>query len=311
MLKKRIFLLLASGVLLMGTSLRGQRFQEPQWEMPFYFEDALGQRDTIWIGYDPSASMGLWVIDPQFDEGWKWIDTTQFNVYLTHKGQHLDSVIKRHITSWPYMLGSYEIGVTHGQLPVVMKWNDSLLNSSRLSSFYPPIPDRPRARIDIISSSGCFPTLWNGEAYCLIDVFPTVICSGSEGLIWPFAHFRDSLIFTNEGYCPDCSSMADIFVIDDFDFYITPFNYSYVAIDEETKIEYALFPNPTTGMVTTDNDLGRELTIGVFDLSGKEILHNKSTDTKIAFDISGLSNGVYIIRITNGNTTCNHKVIKQ
>ena len=243
MLKKRIFLLLASGLLLMGTSIRGQRFQEPQWEMPFYFEDALGQRDTIWIGYDPSASTGLWVIDPQFDESWKWIDTTQFNVYLTYKGNwggapavHLDSVMKRDITSWPYRISTYGIGVTHGQLPVVMKWNDTLLNSARLPNFYPPISDRPRARIDIISSSGCFPTLWNGEPYCIIDVYPTVICSGYEGFIWPFAHFRDSLIFTNEGYCPpNSNTMADLFVDDEFDFYISPFYFGEGGIDQAWK----------------------------------------------------------------------------
>ncbi|HON18205.1 MAG TPA: T9SS type A sorting domain-containing protein [Salinivirgaceae bacterium] len=311
-------MLLASGLLLMGTSLRGQRFQEPQWEMPFYFEDALGQRDTIWIGYDPSASLYLWVIDPQFDEGWKWIDTTRFNVFLTYKGWEMglergDSVKKRDITSWPFLIDSPILGVTHGQLPVVMKWNDSLLNSVRLPSFYPPIPDRPRARIDINTRSGMFPTVCSGMfPYPPIDVYPTVICSGYEGYIWEFCHFRDSLIFSNEGWnFTDCNTMIDVFAKEDFTFLIAPFNFSYVGIDEETKIEYALFPNPTTGMVTIQNDLGRELTIGVFDLSGKELLHNKSTDTKIAFDISGLSNGVYIVRIANGTTINHHKVIKQ
>ncbi len=318
MLKKRLFLLLASGLLLMGTSLRGQRFQEPQWEMPFYFEDALGQRDTIWIGYDPSASMGLWQIDPQFDEGWKWIDTTRFNVYLTYKGwevglEHGDTVKKRDITSWPFMISSPIFGVTHGQLPVVMKWNDSLLNSSRLPSFYPPIPDRPRARIDINTRSGNFPTVCSGMfPNPPIDVYPTVICSGYEGNIWEFCHFRDSLIFSNEGWgFTDCNTMIDVFAKDEFSFLIAPFNFSYVGLEDQTNNTFNVFPNPTIGTVNIQNHQFKLLDIIILDTYGQQVLQILSNDFNISFDISAFNCGIYILRIDDGITISNLKLIKQ
>jgi len=59
-----------------------QTFDEPQWKMNIYFEDATGAKDTLTIGYDPSAQQAPEEIDPQFDEDWEQIDTTQFNVYM-------------------------------------------------------------------------------------------------------------------------------------------------------------------------------------------------------------------------------------
>lgn len=56
-----IFLLLCSYV---GTLYAQQ--QQPQFIMPIWFEDSRGNRDTIWVGGDPSASSRD--INPQFGE---------------------------------------------------------------------------------------------------------------------------------------------------------------------------------------------------------------------------------------------------
>ncbi len=81
-MKKLKFLLLLGLPLLFGEAY-GQKFQEPQWSINIYFMDGTGARDTLTVGYDPSADTFSETIDPQFDESWEWIDTTNFNVYLS------------------------------------------------------------------------------------------------------------------------------------------------------------------------------------------------------------------------------------
>src|SRR5258705_12233792 len=71
--------------------------QQPQWVFPIYFEEGTGQRDTIYIGYDPASSSIFY--DTIFGEKKIYVDTNLFNVsicdgWLLGPGQIRDSVYK-------------------------------------------------------------------------------------------------------------------------------------------------------------------------------------------------------------------------
>ncbi|MDD4993598.1 MAG: T9SS type A sorting domain-containing protein [Paludibacter sp.] len=58
-----------------------------------------------------------------------------------------------------------------------------------------------------------------------------------------------------------------------------------------------IYPNPATNSVSIKAQSGINGEITISDLSGKQVLSVKAQDTKI--DISGLSKGVYLVRINN------------
>ena len=78
---------------------------------------------------------------------------------------------------------------------------------------------------------------------------------------------------------------------------------------ESTSIEgLSLYPNPvTTGKVyiTSKNDLEKQIII--FDILGKTVMQTIINTKEL--NVSNLSPGVYIIKITEENVTSNRKLI--
>lgn len=75
-----------------------------------------------------------------------------------------------------------------------------------------------------------------------------------------------------------------------------------------------IYPNPTTGDVTIEipQNLTKDLfgsTIQVLSLDGKILIEKKVYQSKMPLNISGLTNGIYLVKI--GNQFVPHKLIKQ
>ena len=62
------------------------------------------------------------------------------------------------------------------------------------------------------------------------------------------------------------------------------------------KNEIILFPNPTTGLVRTNQDLIEQ--IRVYDLTGKQLI--RSEDSSV--DLSTFKNGVYLLQLYRSDT---------
>lgn len=77
------------------------------------------------------------------------------------------------------------------------------------------------------------------------------------------------------------------------------------GITEITEDALALFPNPTTGLVTVKPDLTLEEEVFIYSITG-DIVRKEPKGTK-AFDISNLADGMYTVRIGNSIT----KLVKQ
>jgi hypothetical protein len=94
-----------------------------------------------------------------------------------------------------------------------------------------------------------------------------------------------------------------MFLVDDIEISTTT---GIHAVDANT---FSLSPNPTRGLVRIQSeDAVKELV--VFDSVGKEVKREQVNATDKAVDLSGLKQGIYLIRLTTGKGTKVGKIIK-
>ena len=78
---------------------------------------------------------------------------------------------------------------------------------------------------------------------------------------------------------------------------------------------FRLYPNPTTGDVTleiTDGHLSQEVLAEVFGIRGEHLLRQVlRNDPKQTISLSGLSPGIYFIRVINGERAMTGKILKR
>jgi hypothetical protein len=91
----------------------------------------------------------------------------------------------------------------------------------------------------------------------------------------------------------------------------------FVGISENTQeASLIVYPNPTTGITTVDVEisLNTESKIEIYNLSGSLIQSEKliltSGDTKKQIDISNLTNGIYLLKVSANNEYKTIKVVK-
>jgi hypothetical protein len=99
---------------------------------------------------------------------------------------------------------------------------------------------------------------------------------------------------------------------------ISPFKVTYDPskifdkIPEYKESDYVLYPNPVKNMLILDiPGSGKESMLYLYNMNGNLILERKVQTGKTELDVSDLKNGVYFVRVINGKTTVNLKVIKE
>lgn len=282
--------------------MTAQKYQEPQWKIPLYFEDATGAKDTLWIGYDPDATAG---IDPQFDEGWMWIDTTKFNVYQWWYPQNTpiygsintDSVRKTNISR--YLNG--EMGFVKGVLPVTLTWDNAKLNSLDLP--FPDISPRPRARIDMWFDA--MPGQTDPDCYVISDKPALVLSSYTVGLeMYPcvkdhYAVFNNSN--TNE---PNQAFIASISIM--------PHDYSYTSVNTIESNLVRVFPNVFNNELIITNNSNEFLNFEIISVSGKQLYTGniKAGKIKQNINMSLFTQGIYFIKFFGNTNNFTYKLFK-
>lgn len=84
------------------------------------------------------------------------------------------------------------------------------------------------------------------------------------------------------------------------------------SIDPETVEQLAVYPNPATDNLTIEFPVFgiNDKTIEILDLSGKIVATTQFSSFKVNMDISGLSNGVYFLRLSCEEGLITKKFIK-
>ena len=72
-----------------------------------------------------------------------------------------------------------------------------------------------------------------------------------------------------------------------------------------------IYPNPTSGIIALDGFNEDILTIEVFDIIGNLKLQVKDCKSQNHIDMSGLTNGIYSVRISTNNGLVTRKIVKK
>lgn len=83
--------------------------------------------------------------------------------------------------------------------------------------------------------------------------------------------------------------------------------------DQLVDATIKLYPNPVTEYLTIDIDKLTELSIVIYNITGKEIYKSKLNQQRNTINVSALSSGTYLIQIntTNSLQSKSFKIIKQ
>jgi hypothetical protein len=294
-MKELLILLL----LLISKLLPAQR--DPQWLIPLYFRDANGDRDTVYFGYDPEASMYS-DADTILGEEWIQIDTSEFNIFLVQYPNcgggdcpilYTDTVKKVEIRNYPV---GCSIGFCKGKMPITMKWVDSLLYAP--SCPFPDLSPRPRARIDLNCSPQEPAYLWCGPA----DGDPLSLTDyPAPEISYPV---MDSMFFNGSGYYTPAESIGGLTLS------LVPHNSRYVGMEDNKNPTLNVFPNPFTDKLTIQYPLHKKYSMQILNLSGEILLQLYSNGEELTIDMSGVDKGFYLVIIKSTEGILIQKNIK-
>ncbi|MBO4645176.1 MAG: T9SS type A sorting domain-containing protein [Bacteroidales bacterium] len=86
----------------------------------------------------------------------------------------------------------------------------------------------------------------------------------------------------------------------------------YVIACKENANDFTLYPNPVSGThFTIRNDAKSPMDIEVYDMSGKRIQHNSSSDIYTIINVSNWKKGVYLVKIRDNKGITTRKVVVQ
>ena len=72
----------------------------------------------------------------------------------------------------------------------------------------------------------------------------------------------------------------------------------------------AIYPNPTHGLLTINNNKGIDMQVTIYDINGRVLVSKSNNDTMTTLDITNFSNGIYLLRIQTELGDFSKKVIK-
>ncbi|MBA3987039.1 MAG: T9SS type A sorting domain-containing protein [Flavobacteriales bacterium] len=86
------------------------------------------------------------------------------------------------------------------------------------------------------------------------------------------------------------------------------FSGGILSLGENTVGGFSMYPNPTnTGSVTITTKTNQNKNVVVFDVLGKQVLSKKLLGNTL--NVSSLKSGIYLVQVTEGNTTSTKKLI--
>lgn len=81
-----------------------------------------------------------------------------------------------------------------------------------------------------------------------------------------------------------------------------------LGIGGHSRNIFAMYPNPTSEMVTIQADEQQNFAVELFDIQGKKIIE-KTADGSLSLDVSMLQKGLYFVKVTTDNATETKKLM--
>lgn len=277
---------------------------EPQWLFPIWFEDANGDRDTVYIGYDPTAGSSN-TFDEEFED-YIYLDTSKFNAvidrghcYSPYTGDWNEDSCKKEEISGSLTFGS-QINFIHGQMPIMMFWSMDSLYSTFLP--YPNLYPFPNAIASVECGAG-----EPGYINCpsAFDDNPLTITNQPNAYYtYPI---ESPFLFDGSGTSPSFDEPEE--VISPLDIIISPYTIydNIINISDKKVISY---PNPVNTYI---NITCVEFihTIKIYNLIGLEIACLLTNNYSTKINLTVLEKGTYTILIHTNSKIYSKLIIKQ
>jgi len=266
----KIFLLTS---LLFGLTISSILAQQP-WRFHIAFEDGTGQRDTLWMVFDNSATVEG--VDYLLGEGTPEYNPNAFNVFMYN--MDVDSTKVKAYPYWIYpTVSTDEVFAINYTYPVIICWDTALFHA-------PYLPNNPPANPPMNVA---------------------IIEGGYQFKMWydPTApYFHTTNMFTKDTvFCPeDTNGQTHVPLFGDLTFI---FGYDpYLSIGKLNAKNISIFPNPSSGQIKINcNDIITSYSIS--DISGKtvfyETLDSPGFLENYEIPYQNLNSGMYIIRLIN------------
>lgn len=261
--------------------------EQPAWVFPLWFEDGLGNKDTLYIGYDPEGQDFDWPqSDTVFGEKLISANTSIFNAYWD-SGFLLPDVLK--VVIWQTM--GYGAGISFLNAvypPLIMRWDPNLFYDPVIP--YPNLEPLPYARGVVIiygemSTVGCSPLL------------PIIMTDTTEGggLV---CYASDSIFFTTGS-------------LSGFSFTVIPWEPNYASIENNLNESdyFQIYPNPVSDIMQINNIKGGEFEYQIIDMTGNVLL-NGYAYSSITINFTDYNTGIYCVNISTNNFSYTYKIIK-
>ncbi|OAD90711.1 hypothetical protein A7A78_05440 [Aequorivita soesokkakensis] len=81
-----------------------------------------------------------------------------------------------------------------------------------------------------------------------------------------------------------------------------------LGVSDNSNSNFSIYPNPANGKVNINTSIAGEKQVVVYDLLGKQVIN---TTTNGELNISALKSGVYLVSITQNETTATVKLVVQ
>lgn len=272
---------------------------QPKFVFPLYFENAQGNKDTLYLGYDPLAT-GYGVLDYDSDGVFgvkkSFVDTNGFYVCwgsdLRINGPQSrlkDSIYKANVSPLvdfkiPIM---YEIGINGGTLPLKVSWDVSALRSDSLPFLHSPSGPKAQGKILFYYSGDEYMSENGQQLFCMND--QAII---SDSILIAICSSRDSVTINNINQLPIPTFWGFL------NFYLQDWTGIAVGIGQLNKRENIdIYPNPFTDRLNlTIKYSCRDCKVEIFNTLGERVFSQFVFNSQnLKLDLAFLIPGVYFL----------------
>jgi beta-glucosidase len=160
------------------------------------------------------------------------------------------------------------------------------------------ISGRPLILDEVIGEADAFVACWlpGTEAAGITDVlFGDFDFTGKLSHSWPSSISQEPINWGDASYLP----------LFPYDFGLT---YAQSGIPSTDTMGFSVYPNPASDIIRIQLD--NPGNIAIFNSTGKLMYDTDDDELESRIDVSGFAGGVYIIRVTNGDSTGRFKLLK-
>lgn len=84
------------------------------------------------------------------------------------------------------------------------------------------------------------------------------------------------------------------------------YDIEHVGINEVNTTSLNVYPNPACNVINVDNAAGAQ--ISIYNIAGQEVMAIEAANANESINVASLSEGVYVVRVVNGNEVATSKV---